>query len=189
MQSTRIHTATAAPSRIGNVLLVLSGSLFIALLAQVAVPVGPVPVSGQTLGVFLVAIALGPRRGVLAVALYLAQGIAGLPFFAGGTTGPAVLMGPTGGYLIGFLPAALIAGRIAGPGQGRPGIAAALLTIATATIYLSGGLWLSRFIGTSSVFQLGVAPFLFGDALKIGIATMAAPLAPRLIHDEANQSD
>ena len=161
---------------------ILLGSWVLAAMAQVAVPIGPVPVSGQTLGVFLVGIALGPAHAVAAVVAYLAQGLSGLPVFAGGTAGPAVLIGPTAGYLIGFIPAAWIAGQISAQRvERRPAIAAATLVLATAVIYVFGAGWLSRFVGADRVVALGITPFLFGDALKIGISVLAAPfLAFRL---------
>lgn len=170
-----IGAQTGAQSLMANVLEVALGSLVIALLAQVAIPIGPVPVSGQTLGVMAVAVALGPRRGPAAVLLYLAKGAAGLPAFAGGTAGFAVLFGPTGGYLVGFVAAAWVIGLIVrGPSWLSPAPAALGLAMGTAVIYLCGAAWLSRFIGWSRVLEVGVLPFLVGDALKIGIVAVAA---------------
>ncbi len=163
---------------VSNGLLALAGSLLIAILAQIAVPVGPVPISGQTLGVLLVAAVLGPRRGTLAVAMYLAKGAAGLPVFAGGRAGLAVLMGPTGGYLIGFVAAAAVVGTLCRAGMDRrPATTFVTMIVGSAVIYLFGVLWLARFTGWSSVLQFGVVPFLFGDALKAAIATVALPVA------------
>jgi len=163
---------------VGNGLLVLAGSLLIAILAQIAVPIGPVPISGQTLGVLLVAAVMGPKRGAGAVALYVAEGAAGLPVFAGGRAGIAVLIGPTGGYLIGFLAAAVVVGALCRAGMDRRPMTTYVTMIAgSAVIYLFGVLWLAQFTGWSSVLQFGVIPFLFGDALKAAIATVALPLA------------
>ncbi len=166
---------------LSNGLLVLLGSLAIGLLAQAAIPVGPIPVTGQTLGVLAIAAMLGPRRGPLSVLLYLGYGAAGLPFFAGGTGGMLVLMGPTAGYLVGFVAAAWFAGGL----LARPGLrgllpATLVLTGATAIIYGFGVMWLSRFVGWDSVLAFGVMPFLFGDALKIAIVAAAAAGLPRI---------
>ena len=167
----RDATATAA------LLLVIAGSLFIALTAQVAVYIGPVPVSGQTLGVLLVGALLGTRKGVAAVALYIGEGLAGMPVFAGGRAGVVVLAGPTGGYLVGFLAAAAIAGYLAESGMDRrPSTAFLAMGLASLAIYIPGVLWLSRFTGWESVLAAGVYPFLAGDLVKTAIAALALPL-------------
>ncbi|MCS6774751.1 MAG: biotin transporter BioY, partial [Thermoflexales bacterium] len=93
-----------------EVLVVLLGSWLVALLAQVTIPLQPVPITGQTFGVLLVGAALGARRGAMAMLVYLAQGLLGLPFFAGGASGIGRLLGPTGGYLVGFVFAAALVG-------------------------------------------------------------------------------
>jgi biotin transport system substrate-specific component len=167
-------------TRFTDALLVLLGSLAIGLLAQLAVPIGPVPVTGQTLGVLAVAVVLGSRRGAVAVALYLAQGIAGMPFFAGGTSGLPVLLGPTAGYLIGFLPAAYLTGLLFE--RMRPlgtAASAAIVGVGTLVIYLFGTAALARFVGWDRVFAVGVAPFLIGDALKTAIVTLLATTIKR----------
>lgn len=163
-------------------LLVVAGSIFIALLAQIAIPVGPVPVTGQTIGVLLTAAVLGRRRGSLAVATYLAEGALGLPVFAGGRAGIVVLAGPTGGYLVGFLAAAIIVGALADAGFDRkPVTTFAAMAAGSASIYLFGVFWLARFTGWDSVLGLGVTPFLFGDALKAAVATLLLPSAWRFV--------
>lgn len=170
------ETLLKANTAASHGLLALAGSLLIALLAQIAVPIGPVPVTGQTLGVLLTAAVLGPRRGTLAVILYLGEGALGLPVFAGGRAGIMVLAGPTGGYLAGFVVAALVVGGMAQSGMDRrPSTALFSMLLGTATIYLFGVAWLSRFVGWSAVLPTGVYPFLIGDALKAGIATAALP--------------
>ena len=154
--------------------IVLS-SLAIGILAQIAVPVGPVPVTGQTLGVLAVAVALGSRRATLAILLYLAQGIAGMPVFAGGTAGIAVLLGPTAGYLIGFVPAVWVIGRLVETNeQRRPWQMAAILSLGTLVVYAFGAMSLARFTGWERVVPVGVLPFVAGDALKIAIVSLAA---------------
>ncbi len=107
--------------RARDVLLVFVSSIFIALMAQVRIPLPftPVPITGQTFAVLLIGAALGSERGAASLLVYLAEGAAGLPAFAGGTSGLAVLVGPTGGYLIGFVFAAYIIGRLAESGLDR----------------------------------------------------------------------
>ncbi|RPJ40883.1 MAG: biotin transporter BioY, partial [Candidatus Latescibacterota bacterium] len=111
-------------------LLVAFASLLLALSARVAIPLpfSPVPISGQSFAVLLVGALLGSRRGSAAVLLYLAEGAVGLPVFAGGAGGAAYLVGPTGGYLAAFLPAAFVVGALCERGWDKrvPGAAAAM---------------------------------------------------------------
>src|SRR5687768_13758188 len=102
-----------------DILLILGGSLLLALSAQIVVQKVPVPITGQTFAVLLVGALLGSRRGGLSLLTYLLEGAAGLPFFAGGTGGIAKLTGPTGGYLIGFMVAAFAVGLLAERGWDR----------------------------------------------------------------------
>ena len=121
--------------------VVLVGSAFIALMAQVSVPLpfSPVPITGQTLAVLLVGALLGTARGAMTAALYLGWGIVGLPVFAGGTFGLARLAGPTGGYLVGFIAAAAVVGHLAQRGwDRRPRTCALALAIGNLVIYLFG---------------------------------------------------
>lgn len=167
-------------SRLADILVPLLASLAIGLLAQLSIPIGPVPVTGQTLAVLAAGAILGPRRGTAAVALYLAQGVAGLPVFAGGTAGPLVLLGPTAGYLIGFVPAAWLTGTLFERIRPtRPGVAAAILTLGTAVIYAFGAARLGLIVGWERVVAVGIAPFLVGDALKIAIVSLLSVEAVR----------
>lgn len=157
-------------------------ALFAALLsvfAQLQLPIGPVPVSLATFGVMLCGLLLGGRWGALAVVVYLMLGAAGAPVFAGFQGGAARLAGPTGGYLIGYLPCALLAGWPAPRLQERLGGRCVLLVLGTAFCYLLGTAWFmfsaGRTLGES--LALCVLPFLPGDAAKI---ILAAFLAPRL---------
>jgi len=156
--------------------LVLGGSLIVALGAQIAVrlPFSPVPITLQTLAVLMVGALLGSRRGALSLLAYLAQGLAGLPVFAGGASGLAYAVGPTGGYLLGFVAAAYLTGRLT-EGRVHRGFAALLSTgLAMAAgnlaIYACGLPWLALYVGRQAV-ALGAAPFLVGDALKIVICS------------------
>lgn len=170
--------------RLGRACEVLAMSAVIALGAQIQVPLPftPVPMTGQTFGVLMAGILLGARGGALAVAAYLAEGLLGMPFFAGGAAGPLVLAGPSGGYLIGFLPAAWLAGMLAERGWDRtPLRAAAAMLIGSFAIFAFGLVGLARFVPASGLLQAGLLPFLPGDLLKAGLAAAALPGAWRLL--------
>ena len=148
--------------------LVLLGSWLIALLAQVRIPIGPVPITSQTLGVLLVGALLGSRQGPLSVAIYLGYGLIGLPVFAGGTTGMGRLMGPTGGYLVGFVVAALVVGFLSERGwRGRLRRAAAAMVIGNVCVYAVGLPWLASFMGARAALRFGLICFIPGDVLKL----------------------
>jgi biotin transport system substrate-specific component len=158
-----------------DAMLVIGGSLFIAVMAQVSIPLQPVPITGQTLGIFLVALALGARLGGLAIAAYLLEGAVGLPVYAEFKGGLSILTGPTGGYLIGFLLAGIVVGFLADKGWTRNVLlVAAAMLIGTVLIYLPGLAWLSRFTGAKTL-EFGLYPFILGDAIK---ALLAAGLLP-----------
>ena len=163
-----------------DVLLALAGSALIALSAQVAVPLpfSPVPVTGQTFAVLLVGAALGATRGAAAVLAYLAEGAAGLPVFAGGLAGPAALLGPSGGYLFGFLPAAWICGALAERGWDRRFLTTlAAMALGDLAVFAVGLPWLARFVGPENAMAFGLAPFVAGNLAKIVLAAGALPLA------------
>jgi biotin transport system substrate-specific component len=175
--------AVLGPSTTGaagrDLALAAGASLLVALSAQVAFPLPftPVPLTLQTLVVILAAAALGSKRASLAMLLYLLEGAAGLPVFAGGRAGLAHILGPTGGYLVGFLAAAAVTGALADAGwMRRPLTAAAALVAAEACIYLSGMLWLGAWAGFPRMAGLGLLPFLPGEALKLAacLAALAA---------------
>jgi len=172
--------------------LVLAGSLLIALSAQVAIllPFSPVPVTGQTLAVLLVGALLGSRRGSLAVLTYVLQGLAGLPVFAGGAFGLARLLGPTGGYLVGFVAAAFLVGLLAERGwDRRVSTTAAAMTLGNLVIYATGALWLAAFVGgLDQALAMGVAPFIPGDLLKIGAAALLLPAGWKLLGRSGHRS-
>lgn len=158
--------------------LIIGGALVIALGARAALPLpfSPVPITGQTLAVLLVGALLGSRRGALSVLLYLAEGIAGLPVFAGGAAGPAYMLGPTGGYLIGFVAAAWLTGVLAGRGWDRRiGSTALAMLAGNAVIYAFGLPWLAAFVGAENALTLGLFPFLIGDLLKLVLAAVLLP--------------
>lgn len=175
-------------ARLYDVVLVLGGSIIIALCTQVAIGY-PVPVTGQTFAVLMVGALLGSRRGVLSVLTYLAEGAAGLPVFAHGRAGLATLLGPTGGYLVGFVAAAYLVGALAERGwDRRPGSTVLAMILGNMVLYIGGLAWLFCLIrllgkpqGGGSVLAIGLYPFLAGDALKIALAAALLPAGWSLI--------
>jgi biotin transport system substrate-specific component len=163
-----------------NALLVVGASLVTAALARIAIPLPwtPVPVTGQTFAVLLTGMALGSRRGALAMALYLAEGAAGLPVFAGGAAGPAALLGPTGGYLLAFPLAAALTGFLAERGWDRRGLTTlAAMLIGSGVIFACGVSWLARFVPPAQLLGTGLLPFIPGDVVKASLAALAFPFA------------
>jgi len=168
-----VRPASPRLARVFDAALVAGFSLLIALSAQVAIPLPftPVPVTLQTFAVILAGCLLGSGRGAFAALLYLAEGSAGLPFFSGGTAGLAHLVGPTGGYLVGCVAAAFVAGLLCerGLARGWAGRLAALV-IADLTVFVFGVAWLGAVTGLDKAVVLGFVPFVVGDALKIAVA-------------------
>jgi len=166
---------------------ILAGSLLIALGAQLEIrlPFTPVPITGQTLAVALVGMALGARNGAAAAVAYLCQGAAGLPVFAGGASGIHHFAGPTAGYLLGFVVSAASAGFLCERGWDRnPLRAAAALLLSSLWVFLIGSIVLAFHVGgIVPAVQAGVLPFVPGDLVKCAIAASALPLVrPRLRH-------
>jgi biotin transport system substrate-specific component len=161
-----------------QVLLVVLGSLFVAICAQISIELPLVPVTMQTFAVLAVGAAFGMRLGVATLVLYVVEGTAGLPVFQGFSAGPAVLMGPTGGYLIGFILAAALVGWFAERGFDRRVLTMfGVMMLGAAILYIPGLLWLAKFTGYDKVLELGLYPFLWGDLLKAALAAVAFPTA------------
>ena len=153
--------------------LILGGSLFIAISAQVAFG-WPVPVTGQTFAILLLGTLFGSKRATLAVLAYICEGVAGLPVFAQFKAGLAALFGPTGGYIVGFLAAAFIVGFLTERISGRNLIKMVLAMLAGLFfIYTFGILWLCVvFKGATllTVLKAGLYPFIPGEIIKITLA-------------------
>lgn len=166
--------------------LVVGGSVLIALCTQVAVG-GPVPFTGQTFAVLMVGALLGSKRGALAVLTYIAQGLAGLPVFSYGHWGFAALVGPTGGYLIGFIGAAYLVGALAERGWDRRiGTTILAMVLGNCVLYAGGLAWLFCLVHLlgkplGNVLAIGLYPFLLGDILKIILAAALLPAGWKLI--------
>ncbi|MGF1503804.1 MAG: biotin transporter BioY [Chloroflexi bacterium] len=164
-----------------DVALIVAGSWFIAAMARLTLEIGPVPVTGQTLAVLLIGVLLGSRKGALSVLAYIAQGIAGLPVFARGLAGPAIVASPTFGYIMGFVAAAFVVGLLAERNWDANVLkTAAAMIVGNLIIYAFGVAWLA-ILNVPEVIAVGVVPFLLGDALKIGLAMVLLPLGWRLV--------
>ncbi len=177
--------AVASSTRVRDVLLVLGGALLTAALAQVVVPLGftPVPITGLTLALVLVAASLGPVRGLSSMALYLVLGAVGLPFYADASSGLHVVVGATGGYIVGCVPAAFFIGLAARRGADRRWLSAVPLFVAGQLVVFAVGVpWLAAVGGYSAAeaVALGFTPFLLGGLVKAVVAGLALPGAWKL---------
>ena len=165
-------------ARVRDVALVIAGVLIVALSAQVSIPIQPVPFTAQTFGVLLVGGALGFRRGGISLALYVLLGAVGLPLFAHAASGAHVVLGATGGYLIGFMLAGAIVGRFAELGWDRHlGGAIGMMAIGSLAIYAIGLPWLGIVGGYSlqDTIAYGLTPFLVWDIAKLVVAATLFP--------------
>ena len=178
--------AEAAASAVRFVVLALLGSLVLWLSAKIQVPFYPVPMTLQTLAIMGLAAAYGSRLAAATVALYLAQGAAGLPVFVGTPEkgiGIAYMMGSTGGYLLGFLIAAGIVGWFAERGYARnPFKLFGVMIAADVVIFALGLIWLGILFGWDKpILEWGLYPFIAGDVTKIALAALAVPAVWTLV--------
>ncbi|WP_290889151.1 biotin transporter BioY [Hoeflea sp.] len=167
-------------------LTALAGSMLLTVAAKVAIPFYPVPLTMQSFVVIGLGLALGARLGALAVLLYLAQGALGLPVFTGTPEkglGLAYMMGPTGGFLVGYVIAAFTAGYLAERGADRTPLAAFLAALAAAAImYVPGLAWLGVLFGWDQpILAWGLWPFIPGDLAKAALAALVFPAAWAMI--------
>jgi biotin transport system substrate-specific component len=175
-------------TRARHVALMVAGALFIALTAQLVIPLDPVPITGQTLGVLLVGGALGSKRGGFSTLLYVVMGFF-LPVYAGhaqgiahiiGSTDGHLVLGATGGYLVGFVFVGALVGRLAELGWDRNFVGAvAAFVVGNLVIYAIGVPWLMLAAGLNinAAVAGGLSPFLLGDLLKILVAAALFPAA------------
>ena len=177
--------AVGSSTRVRDALLVVGGALFTALLAQVVVPLGftPVPITGLTLALVLVAASLGPVRALSSLGLYAVLGAVGLPFYADASGGLHVVLGATGGYIVGCVPAAFLIGLAARRGADRHWWRAVPLFVAGQLVVFAVGVpWLALTTGMSAsqAVAAGFTPFLLGGLVKAVIAGVALPGAWQL---------
>ncbi len=166
-----------------NVLLVLGGSLLIALAAQISVPLPHgIPLSMQPPAVLLVGVVLGSRRGAAAAALYLLEGASGLPVFAQAHGGAIWLADITAGYLWSYPFAAFVAGWMSERGWGsKPLRAISGMLLALAVIYAGGFSWIAILAGPKVAFAWGIVPFLAADIVKVALGAALLPKAEKLV--------
>ncbi|TSB21289.1 biotin transporter BioY [Streptomyces sp. NBC_01525] len=177
-----LPAATATRARVRDAALVAGGAVLTGVAAQIALPIpgSPVPVTGQTFAALLVGTALGARRGLASLALYAAVGMAGVPWFAEGRSGPG---GATFGYVLGMLLASVVVGALARRGGDRGTLrTAGTMAAGLAVIYAVGVPYLALSTGMSfgQALAAGMVPFLIGDALKAALAMGALPTAWKL---------
>ncbi|MBI9114975.1 biotin transporter BioY [Sanguibacter suaedae] len=166
-----------------DTVLVVTGTLVVALLAQLSIhlPFTPVPISLATFGVLLTGAALGSGRGAASMGLYVAAGVLGAPFYAEGASGWAFA---SFGYVLAYVPAAFLAGHLARRGADRtPLRTVALVATATVVVYAGGVPWLMAFLDVdlATALTLGVVPFLAGDAVKAALLCVALPTARKVV--------
>ena len=183
LRSSLIPRSTA----LSNAVLVVSGVLGLAALAQIAIPVpgSPVPVTGQTLGVLILGTTYGSTLGVTTFAMYILAGIAGAPVFANSGHGLDRIIGATGGYLIGMLVATFVLVQLARFRLDQKFLTAlASLLIGTITTFSFGLVWLHQYTGQSWswTFNAGLTPFIVGEVLKIAIAGTSLPAIWRVVN-------
>ena len=169
-----------------KIALVVGGATFLALMAQIAVPVpgSPVPVTGQTLGALLLGSAYGASLGFTTFATYLLVGFIGAPVFASGAHGLSRITGATGGYLVGMLLASLITGYLAGRKWDQKILTVIpTMLIGDLVIFSAGLLWLHHSLHASwaTTFKFGFTPFILGEVIKIAIASTAMPTLWRFV--------
>ncbi|SDD29178.1 biotin transport system substrate-specific component [Sanguibacter gelidistatuariae] len=177
-----VPTITASRT-LTDALLVGAGTLFVAAFAQLSVtlPFTPVPITLSSFAVLLTGAALGSRRGALSMALYVLAGVLGAPFYADGASGWAFA---SFGYVLAYLPAAVVAGHLARRGSDRtPWGTVALVAAASATIYVPGVIWLMTYldVNLTTALALGVTPFLIGDAVKALALGAVLPTAWKVV--------
>ena len=172
-------------TRVMDVVLIVAGAALTAVSAQIAVPLWPVPITGQTLAVLLVGVTLGAVRGGLSMVLYAILGIVGLPVFSESSSGWGVIAGPSGGYIIGFIFAAILTGWLAQREWDRKLLRAFVAFLAGSVVTFAFGLpWLATYLGAvgvpndlNSVLAAGLYPFILGGIVKsilgAGIITLA----------------
>lgn len=168
-----------------DLVLIAAGAALTAIAAQIAVPMWPVPITGQTLAVLLVGMSLGALRGGLSMALYAVLGILGLPVFSDSSSGIDVIGGPTGGYIIGFVLSAVLTGWLAQLTWDRKVLRAFVAGLAgTVVTFVVGNIWLGAWLGAAgfpndlnAVLTAGFYPFIIGGIIKAALGAGIISLA------------
>lgn len=169
----RLQTYLKSKVFLMSLLQVVVGSVFLSLISLAKVPLYPTPMTLQTLGVFLLGLSLGPKKGVMAVVLYLIEATSGWPVLSGGTSNPLWMVGPNGGFLLGFIPAVFVVGYLMDFFKRKTWMTALVSVFCgQACIYIVGVSWLSWFFGFQKAIAVGVVPFLFTMVIKAFLAAL-----------------
>jgi biotin transport system substrate-specific component len=184
-----MHTTLAAAlwtrtatSRLHQVLLVVLGTVLLAISAQIQVPFWPVPMTMQTFMVLIIGATYGWRLGAATMIAYILEGVVGLPVFAQFSAGAHVMVGPTAGYLVGFVAAALVTGYLAERGFGRNlATAAVSFILGTIVIFALGLAYLASLIGVEGAITHGLMPFILSEPTKVALATLLLPGCWKLV--------
>ncbi len=165
----------------GPLTITLLGAVFFFISAKIQIPFWPVPMTMHTFAIFLFSALLGPRLGAAAMLTYLGAGAMGLPVFSGSPErgiGLAYMVGPTGGYLLGYLVASGLVGWLA---AGRGWFSRAIvMLVGLAVVYAAGLAWLAVYVPASKLLAVGLIPFLLGDLIKVALAATVVAGANRL---------
>ncbi len=169
--------ASTQPSLQRKIMLILFGSVLLAISAKISIPLHPIPITMQPLAVLFIGMTYGWRLAGATVVAYVLEGVCGLPVFAEAYAGPAIFLDPTAGYLIGFLPGAMLSGYLVEKGWGRSILSTAFAGFAgLMLIYIAGLSTLSFYLGFNKALILGVKPFLLLDLLKVLLLASIIPL-------------
>lgn len=177
---TKVLAETGVLRRVGvwrSVAVVAAGVVLMTVAAKIQIPFWPVPMTLHTMAVMAFAVFLGPRRSLAIFAAYLAAGAVGLPVFSGTPErgiGIAYMVGPTGGYLLGFLVATWLVGQLS-EGRGFVGRFGAM-ALGLAVVYAAGLAWLALLVPADKLLAYGLSPFILGDVIKIAIVALAGLL-------------
>ena len=185
--SNSIKIKTKEKEFLKSIFLVLSGVIFLSIMSQLIIPLyfTPVPISLGSFGVMLIALLYGRKLGTATVLSYVAAGSLGAPIFAGFKAGS--LFSPTGGYILGYIAAALILGFLFDKGIAKSYVKTFLsLLLVSVIIFILGALVLMLFVPIKNVFMAGVLPFIPGDMLKVVAATLLFPRLWKLIKKNKN---
>ncbi|MBS9777723.1 MAG: biotin transporter BioY [Gammaproteobacteria bacterium] len=167
--------------KLNQILWVILGSALIALSSKIQLPIPAVPFTMQSYVILVLSMAMGFRMATATILLYLAEGALGLPVFASGA-GIAYMMGPTGGYLLGFLLSAMTVGYLADCGFDKKlSTAVIAMVIGTAVLFVPGVLWLSHLLGIEKALNVGLHPFWFGMIFKLVLGAVTLPLAWKFV--------
>lgn len=174
--TSKLETNLREKKALYQIAAIIFGTIFIAVAAQITIPMQPVPVTLQSFAALLIGMAFGSKMGTTIILAYLLEGILGLPVFANFSWGLHVFFGPTGGYLIGFIPAAFLAGYLLEHGWAKHRLSIFFAAFfGTLALFIPGYLVLSNYVGSQNAYTFGVAPFYAVEFCKLIVFTLITP--------------